>query len=207
MYNPLTLIAEKAWKEKEMKRTNKTATHPEKAIVNATPNSENAFTALVNQFETAYIAGDINNNALTELSTAIAFSVLKKCIDPQRKTAVERKTISDNGMNQTLIELKRDIAKDIKTLNNFYFASNNAIKAGYNKKGEYVQVVLDESLKKALDIICGKTTGDGIELVNTAVVPRSEIGKSCLTVGFFPRERWMVRITIRRDVCGCFAIC
>lgn len=68
------------------------------------------------------------------LATAVAHSVLNKCIDPQRNTATTLERVSNNGLNPALIQLKRDIARD---------SNSNLVNVPF---------------------------GDGLDLVNTAVV-------------------------------------
>ena len=65
----------------------------------ATVPAMSAFETVKRNFETAYAAGGDYSAALLDLSQAIAYSTLNKCIDPQRKTAADRDSISDNGQS------------------------------------------------------------------------------------------------------------
>lgn len=94
--------------------------------------------------------------ALTDLATAVAYSVLKKCIE--------------TSQNQALIQVKRDIARDTALLNNIKYAQDNAYEYRYNKDGERVLVIKDKDLHTALDKMCAETMGEGIDLVHEAVI-------------------------------------
>lgn len=94
--------------------------------------------------------------ALTDLATAVAYSVLKKCIE--------------TSQNQALIQVKRDIARDTALLNNIKYAQDNAYEYRYNKDGERVLVIKDKDLHTALDKMCAETMGEGIDLVHEAII-------------------------------------
>lgn len=94
--------------------------------------------------------------ALLNLATATAYSVLKKCIE--------------TSQNQTLVQVKRDIAKDTALLQRIEYAQRNAYEYRYNKDGERVLVVKDKELHHALTKLCAETLGEGIDLVHDAVI-------------------------------------
>lgn len=94
--------------------------------------------------------------ALLNLATATAYSVLKKCIE--------------TSQNQTLVQVKRDIAKDTALLQRIEYAQRNAYEYRYNKDGERVLVVKDKELHTALSKLCAETLGEGIDLVHDAVI-------------------------------------
>ena len=64
-----------------------------------TAKSRPDFEQVKRNYETALASGKDSTQELTALATAVAYSVLNKCIDPQRKTAADRETVSDNGYN------------------------------------------------------------------------------------------------------------
>lgn len=111
---------------------------------------QQASTGRTSQTETAY------TNALTDLATAVAYSVLKKCIDVSQ--------------NNALKQVRQSIARDTHTLQNITYASDNAYTTTYNAEGDRVQTVADKDLSNALDKLCAETLGDGIDLVNDAVI-------------------------------------
>lgn len=142
---------------KKQDTTNTTATAP-------------AFTDLLREYENAVLTDSDTTQALIALATATAHSVLKKCIDPQRKTAPERETISNNGIAPALVEVKRGIVADLATLEKLNTASNNATALQFNKAGDLVSVVVDKNAEKAVDRLIRDTLSDGLDIVNTAVV-------------------------------------
>ncbi len=73
-----------------------------------TAKSRPDFEQVKRNYETALAkAGGQHAGIDPTLQTAVAYSVLNKCIDPQRKTAADRETVSDNGYNPALVQLKR----------------------------------------------------------------------------------------------------
>ena len=68
-----------------------------------TAKSRPDFEQVKRNYETALASGKDSTQELTDLATAVAYSVLNKCIDPQRKTAADRETVSDNGYNPALV--------------------------------------------------------------------------------------------------------
>lgn len=126
------------------------------------------FEQVKRDFETALENGGDYSPALLDLSTAIAFSVVRKCIDPQRKTAADRETVSDNGLNPAMVELRRGIAFDRRTLDNTQTAANKATKITYTADGDAVTETADHDAETALNALIGETLSDGIDLVQTA---------------------------------------
>lgn len=103
--------------------------------------------------------------ALVDLSKAVAYSVIGKTIDPQRKAATERESVSNSGMNPALVASRRGIAADFDHLDKVQRAGQ-AWGAGYNAEGELVSICTDTTAAAAeLD---GVTLSDGIDLVQEA---------------------------------------
>ena len=142
---------------KKQDTTNTTATTP-------------AFADLLRAYENAVLTDSDTAPALLALATATAHSVLKKCIDPQRKTAPEKETASNNGISPALVAVKRGIVADLATLEKLNTASNNATALQFNKAGDLVSVVVDKNAEKAVSRLMGETLSDGLDIVNTAVV-------------------------------------
>lgn len=135
---------------------------------NATPAPVKDFEQVKRDFETAHASGKDYGPALLDLSTVFAYSVVNKCIDPQRKAAADRDTISDNGQNPAMIALKRGIAADRRTLDNTAAAANAATRATLNADGDAVTETADKDAAAALAVLVGETLTDGIDLVQTA---------------------------------------
>lgn len=141
------------------------------AQAKANTTTESAFETVKRNYETALAQGKDTTQELTALATAVAYSVLNKCIDPQRKTAADRETVSDNGYNPALVQLKRGIAADLATLDNLRTATNKATRTAYNADGDLTTETMDKDAeKKAVAALVGETLSDGIDLVNAAAL-------------------------------------
>lgn len=94
--------------------------------------------------------------ALTDLATAVAYSVLKKCIN--------------TGYNDTLVSIRNDLTIGRITLNNTAYTADHATDLTFNADGDLETVTVDRDSATALTVLCRETLGDGLDLVNTAVV-------------------------------------
>lgn len=130
----------------------------------------NDFDTLKRNYETALATGKDSTNELTALATAVAYSVLNKCIDPQRRNAPQRDTVTATGYNPALVNLKRGIAADLATLDNLRTATNAATRTAYNADGDLVTDVVDKDADRAAAALVGETLSDGIDLVNAAAL-------------------------------------
>lgn len=102
----------------------------------------------------------------TDLATAIAYSVIRKCLDPQAKSG---KT-SNSGCNPQLEEVKRSIYRDTNTLKNIDYSCEKAFTTVYNEDGDRQTKTLDSEYRYAYNKLTQQTLGDGLDLVNTAIV-------------------------------------
>lgn len=133
------------------------------ATTTATTNTATAerkdFSTVLRKYETAY-RHDKNStdfaDVLEEVATAIAYSVLKKCIDVSQ--------------NEQLIEVRRSIAKDRNTIQNIDYSSKHAFKTVYTADGDRQRQTADTSYRDAYNKLTQQTLGDGLDLVNTAIV-------------------------------------
>lgn len=128
------------------------------------------FETLKRNYEAALASGKDSGGELMDLSTAIAYSVINKCIDPQRKTAVDRETVSDNGNNPAMLKVKQGIARDIATLENTRRNANAATRTTYNADGDLITETVDKTAETALASLISETLTDGIDLVQTAAL-------------------------------------
>lgn len=145
--------------------------------MNTTTNNTTAkadFKDLLRQEEAAHMYGQTvdvkgvtidESAALVSLSKAVAYSVLAKTIDPQRKAAAERETVSNSGMNTALVSIRRGIAADFDTLDKIA-AANRAFAIKYNTDGDPESVCIDSDAAAA--DFDGLTLSDGIDLVQEA---------------------------------------
>lgn len=117
-----------------------------------------------------YNADPANADHLTDLATAVAYSVLRKVIDPTRKTATTADRPSDSGLNPALVALRDDLTRDRAYLNRLDYATNGATRMTFNADGDPVSEVVDPVLDKAATALARETLGDGLDLVNDAVV-------------------------------------
>lgn len=128
----------------------------------------NAFEQVKRDFETAHASGGDYAPQLLNLSTAIARSVVRKCLDPQRKTAGEQYKVSDNGINPAIDDLRRGIAADVNLLDLTTANADKATKATFDENGDFVTVTADKDAETALNALMGNTLSDGMDLVQTA---------------------------------------
>lgn len=129
-----------------------------------------AFENIKRNYETALAQGKDTTQELTALATAIAYSVVNKCIDPQRKNAMQRDIASSSGYNPAMVELKKGIAADIALLKNTQRAANSATALSYNADGDLMTVVTDKDAADALINLMEMTLSDGVDLVQTAAL-------------------------------------
>lgn len=127
------------------------------------------FDAVKRAFETAYTSGKDYGKELMELAQACAYSTVKKCIDPQRKTAPQRDTVSNNGINPVMVDLRRGIARDVKALDMTAQNANKATRATLDADGDPTTEVVDKDAENALADLIEETLSDGIDLVQEAV--------------------------------------
>lgn len=164
-----------------------------------TTNQVNPFADLLRAYELAYLAGGDYTAELLNLATATAQSVLKKCVDPQRKSATDRETVSDSGLSPALVSVKRGIVADLAHLANLADSHNRATELCYNKNGDLVSVVVDKTAEKSATALQGETLTDGLDLVNTAVVAILEqsADHSAVGVGFMETPYTLRRLSRR----------
>lgn len=121
-------------------------------ILSQTPEDVNPFTALIH----AYCADPKDPKALTDLATAVTYSVLKKCIN--------------TGYNSTLVTVRRELAKALSDLNGIAYTAAAAYKGAYTEDGDYTTETTDPTAAAALVSLVHDTLGGGLDLVNTAVI-------------------------------------
>ena len=147
----------------------------------------NRFRKLIADYETAYTSGNDFTNELYALAQAAAMSVIKKCIDPQRKTAGNMETVSNSGHNPALAAVKRGIMSDLALLENTAAAHNAAVEWKFNKDGYVVSEIVDKAAAESADKLSVECLTDGIDLVQTAAVAILETSAEHAT----PASGWM----------------
>lgn len=159
----------------------------------ATTTTTTAFETLLVNFCNEY-RKDRNSTTFTEvatdLATAIAYSVIRKCLDPQAKSG---KT-SNSGCNPQLEEVRRSIYRDTNTLKNIDYSCTEAFTTVYNEDGDRQTKTKDSDYRYAYNKLTQQTLGDGLDLVNTAIVSLlDECTKVDTTTGNFLETVYTVR--------------
>ena len=121
-------------------------------------------------FETAFCNGADYSAELLDLATAIAFSVINKCIDPTRKFAPTREQTSHSGLNPAMLDVKRDIAHDMALLENTRRNVERATATAYNDEGDTYTAIVDKDAFTAVSDLIGECLGEGIDLVQEAAL-------------------------------------
>lgn len=130
------------------------------------------FTDLLRQYEKEYNNDKTSvafSNVLDELATAVAYSVIKKCLDPQQKGRKDGQ-VSNSGCNTQLDEVKRSIYRDKNTLKNIDYSCKEAYITTYNEGGDRVTKTKDSDYRHAYNKLTQQTLGDGLDLVHVAMV-------------------------------------
>lgn len=122
-----------------------------------TTDKQATFSALLERYASASVdtTTDEYTTALTDLATAVAYSVLKKCIN--------------TGYNETLVEVRHELTRDRQALTNIAHCSEHS-RLTYNEDGDITQETIDSDCKKALGDLARQTLGDGLDLVNDAIL-------------------------------------
>ena len=130
------------------------------------------FADLLRQYEKEYNNDKTSvafSNVLDELATAVAYSVIKKCLDPQRKGRKDGQ-VSNSGCNTQLDEVKRSIYRDKNTLANIDYSCKQAFVTVYNEDGDRQTKTKDSDYRYAYNKLSQQTLGDGLDLVHVAMV-------------------------------------
>lgn len=130
------------------------------------------FTDLLRQYEKEYNNDKTSvafSNVLDELATAVAYSVIKKCLDPQRKGRKDGQ-VSNSGCNTQLEEVKRSIYRDKNTLANIDYSCTQAFTTVYNEEGDRQTKTKDSDYRYAYNKLSQQTLGDGLDFVHVAMV-------------------------------------
>ena len=107
---------------------------------------------------------------LNALSTAVCYSVLKKCIDPQRKKALEQGKPSNSGCNQTLVNLWREISVANRYAKQLLYCTRNAEKFEFNANGETVSIVIDKDVADKLNKLIDERMNDSNDLLQECML-------------------------------------
>ena len=155
----------------------------------ATTQTGNPFAELLRNYETATRNRTPQTETeytktLQDLATACTYSVLKKLCNVGGYVDESTKTPTDTA--KAIRQLRQSIAQDKDNHNRLNYAINHSTELQYNKDGELKQVVTDKELYQSITKLIDYCIGDGIDLINTAVITiLDETAKaSDLTVDF-----------------------
>lgn len=109
----------------------------------------------VNEYENGVNTASYTQ-ALSNLAYAVAYSVLKKCIN--------------TGYNETLVSIRHELTSGKANIENIEYCLNHATKLSYNDDGNLISKTINDNCKKALATLTSATLGDGLDLVNDAIV-------------------------------------
>ena len=135
------------------------------SVAQADSKSKCSFAALIAEYNATQSA-----DTLMQLATACTYSVLKKVIDPQRRDATKKATVSDSGHNPALVSLKREVTADSRALVNLTEAANKATRATLDADGNPVTVTADKDALAAVNALIIERLGDGLDLVQDAAL-------------------------------------
>lgn len=141
-----------------------------------TPTNERNFADLLRQYEKGYNNDNTSvefSNVLDELATAVAYSVIKKCLDPQCKSGQS----SNSGCNPQLEEVKRSIYRDKNAIANINYSCEQAFETVYDEDGDRQTKTKDSDYRYAYGKLTQQTIGDGLDLVHVAMIALLEESK------------------------------
>lgn len=144
-----------------------------KTIVAQGQEERKNFDQVKRDFEKAYAMGGDYSKELQALSVAVAYSVLNKCIDPQRKTAPTLDGVTTGGQSPALRALKRGIASDVAALDELRRTANGSSHAEFTADGDPTTVTetADEKMNaEAMERLICDTLSDGVDLVQSAAL-------------------------------------
>lgn len=134
--------------------------------------------------------------AVYALARAMARAVLRKCIDPQRKTAPIRLAVSDNGYNPVMLDMLDGIQRDADLLSRTVYAVEQSVRHALDKDGYYIEDTGDAELSAACAAICAERLTDGSDMVQACALAILEWARRAQAAGV---AHWLrAPITVRR---------
>lgn len=118
---------------------------------NQTMNNKTTFADCINR----YNANPADEQALTDIATAVTYAVLKKVIN--------------TTSNPTLQTVRKELTRDIADLERLSYANNNATRITYTADGDIETETVNPSLSAAAAKLAGLPLGDGLDLVHEAI--------------------------------------
>lgn len=167
---------------------------------NKTTKQPNNFETLLTNFETLHINAPHSteySGTLQELSTAIAYSVLRKVIDPQRYNT-QSDNVSNSGFNSQLVSMKNVLYRDIQSIKNVNIIEPLCIGHTLNDNGDDVTTITDKSLYEGYNKLISHVLSGGMDLVQVASLALLEQCNSELVddskPGFIEKPYYITRL-------------
>lgn len=167
---------------------------------NQTNNQTTNFETLLAKFETLHINAPHSteySDTLQELSTAIAYSVLRKVIDPQRYNT-QNDNVSNSGFNSQLVSMKNVLYRDIQSIKNVNTIEPLCISHTLNDSGDDVTIITDRALYDGYNKLISHVLSDGMDLVQVASLAILEQCSSELVndseIGFIAKPYYITRL-------------
>lgn len=165
-----------------------------------TTKQSNNFETLLTNFETLHINNPHSteySDTLQELSTAIAYSVLRKVIDPQRYNT-QNDNVSNSGFNSQLVSMKNVLYRDIQSIKNVNTIEPLCISHTLNDSGDDVTIITDRALYDGYNKLISHVLSDGMDLVQVASLAILEQCGSELVndseIGFIAKPYYITRL-------------
>lgn len=167
-----------------------------KLNIESTKESKSTFDEIKRQFEKSHFAQSVNYaDDLQTLAKSIAYSAIRKLVDPQGKTATEKDAVTNSGVNPVMVSMKRAIYGDLALLAKTARLADLATAVRYNADGNAMTEVIDKMAEEALAKVLEETLEEGIDLVQEACLALLEQAEAHSHEG----EGWLDRpFTIRR---------
>lgn len=167
---------------------------------NKTTKQTTNFETLLTNFETLHINAPHSieySDTLQELSTAIAYSVLRKVIDPQRYN-IQSDNVSNSGFNSQLVNMKNVLYRDIQSIKNINTIEPLCISHTLNDSGDDVTIITDRALYDGYNKLISHVLSDGMDLVQVASLAILEQCNSELVndseIGFIAKPYYVTRL-------------
>lgn len=167
---------------------------------NKTTKQTTNFETLLTNFETLHINAPHSteySDTLQKLSTAIAYSVLRKVIDPQRYNT-QSDNVSNSGFNSQLVNMKNVLYRDIQSLKNVNVIEPLCISHTLNDSGDDVTIITDRALYDGYNKLINHVLSDGMDLVQVASLALLEQCNSELVddsePGFIEKPYYITRL-------------
>lgn len=138
--------------------TPKTKTSKTESKTQGQTTNKKAFADMLRKYEKA-VNGETTateyENILIDLAQAVAYSVLKKCINV--------------SYNETLVKTRKNLTRDLHELATLETVKQTATKTEYNESGDRITVIADKQANEKYNQLISLSLGDGLDLRNESI--------------------------------------